>query len=260
MILTRRPFTSGANYRKIWNTETDESPLRTITREQTAALAARLAERHGDRLLVDFAMRYGNPSTASVIERLRGGGLRAHRLLPALPAVFRHHDRHRQRRGVPRADARCAGSPRIRTVPAYHDHPLYIEALARSVEEAYAGLAERPDVLVTSYHGMPERYLAEGDPYYCHCHKTTRLLRERLGPGFGEVVVTFQSRFGKEEWLKPYTVEEVARLAQAGKRRHRDHGAGLRRRLRRDAGGDPRGDPPQPSSPPAARTSPTSPA
>ena len=104
-------------------------------------------------------------------------------------------------------------------MPAYYDHPLYIEALAQSVEEAYAGLAERPDVLLTSYHGMPERYLAEGDPYFCHCHKTTRLLRDRLGPDFGEVVVAFQSRFGKEEWLKPYTVEEVARLARAGKRR-----------------------------------------
>ena len=114
---------------------------------------------------------------------------------------------------------RLRWQPAVRTVPAYHDHPLYIEALARSVEEAYAGLAERPDVLVTSYHGMPERYLAEGDPYYCHCQKTTRLLRDRLGPDFGEVVVSFQSRFGKEEWLKPYTVEEVARLAQAGRRR-----------------------------------------
>ena len=108
--------------------------------------------------------------------------------------------------------------PAFRTVPAYYDHPLYIEALAQSVEAAYAGLARRPDLLVTSYHGMPERYLREGDPYHCHCRKTTRLLRERLGCPSGEVVVTFQSRFGREEWLKPYTVEEVARLAQAGKR------------------------------------------
>ena len=103
-------------------------------------------------------------------------------------------------------------------MPAYYDHPLYIEALARSVETAYAGLDRRPDALVTSYHGMPERYLAEGDPYHCHCQVTTRLLRDRLGFATDEVVVTFQSRFGREEWLKPYTVEEVARLARAGKR------------------------------------------
>ena len=117
---------------------------------------------------------------------------------------------------------------------------------------------ERPDVLVTSYHGMPERYLREGDPYHCHCHKTTRLLRERLGSGRGEVVVSFQSRFGREEWLKPYTVEEVARLAQGGQAAHRGHGAGVLGRLRRDAGGDQRGDPRAPSSPRAARRSPTS--
>jgi len=108
--------------------------------------------------------------------------------------------------------------PAFRTVPSYHDHPLYIEALAQSVEDAYAGLPRRPDLLVTSYHGMPERYLAEGDPYHCHCRKTSRLLRERLGMPESEVVVSFQSRFGREEWLKPYTVDEVARLARAGKR------------------------------------------
>jgi ferrochelatase len=104
-------------------------------------------------------------------------------------------------------------------VPAYYDHPLYIEALAQSVERTYAGLEHRPDVLVTSYHGVPRRYLLEGDPYHCQCQKTTRLLRERLGWDRDEVVVTFQSKFGPEEWLKPYTVEEVARLAEAGKKR-----------------------------------------
>jgi ferrochelatase len=109
--------------------------------------------------------------------------------------------------------------PAVRTVPAYHDHPLYIEALAESVEEAWAALPRRPDVLVASYHGMPERYLREGDPYHCQCQKTSRLLRERLGLAEDALVTTFQSRFGSEEWLKPYTVEEVARLARAGKRR-----------------------------------------
>ena len=108
--------------------------------------------------------------------------------------------------------------PALRTVPDYHDHPLYIEALARSVEAAYAGLDRRPDLLLASYHGMPERYLREGDPYHCHCQATTRLLRDRLGFPQDELVIAFQSRFGTEEWLKPYTVEEFARLARAGKR------------------------------------------
>ena len=218
VILTRRPFTSGANFRKIWDTEADDSPLRVITRQQTAAVAARLAERHGDRLLVDFAMRYGNPSTASVIERLQAAGCERIVFFPLYPQYSATTTATANDEAF-RALMRLRWQPAVRTVPAYHDHPLYIEALARSVGEAYAGLAERPDVLVTSYHGMPERYLAEGDPYYCHCHKTTRLLRERLGPGVGEVVVSFQSRFGKEEWLKPYTVEEVARQAKAGRRR-----------------------------------------
>ena len=96
-------------------------------------------------------------------------------------------------------------------MPPYFDHPTYIEALAQSVERAYAGLNHTPDVLVASYHGMPKRYLMEGDPYHCQCQKTTRLLGERLGWDKRRIVTTFQSVFGPEEWLKPYTVEEVAR-------------------------------------------------
>lgn len=107
----------------------------------------------------------------------------------------------------------------VRTLPAYFDHPSYVEALAGSVEKAYAAMEEKPDILVASYHGMPERYLMQGDPYHCQCQKTTRLLREWLGWDKSQIVTTFQSKFGPEEWLKPYTVEEVARLAEAGKKR-----------------------------------------
>ena len=109
--------------------------------------------------------------------------------------------------------------PAARTVPAYFDRASYIEALAQSVERVYPTEADAPDVLVCSYHGVPERYLMQGDPYHCQCQKTTRLLRERLGWEKDRVVTTFQSKFGPEEWLKPYTVEEVARLAEAGKKR-----------------------------------------
>ena len=217
VILSRRPFTSGANYRRIWDTEADDSPLRVITRDQTAAVAARLADRFGDRVRTDFAMRYGNPSTASVIARLREEGCERLLFFPLYPQYSATTTATANDEAF-RALMTLRWQPAIRTVPAYYDHPLYIEALARSVETAYAGLDRRPDALVTSYHGMPERYLAEGDPYQCHCQVTTRLLRARLGFAKDEVIVTFQSRFGREEWLKPYTVEEVARLARAGRR------------------------------------------
>jgi ferrochelatase len=217
VILSKRPFTSGANYRKIWDTARDESPLLGITRDQAAAVAAQLAERHGDRVVVDFAMRYGNPSTASVVGRLKAAGCDRLVFFPLYPQYSAPTTATANDQAF-RALMALKWQPALRTVPAYYDHPLYIEALAQSVEAAYAAMPRRPDALVTSYHGMPERYLREGDPYHCQCQKTTRLLADRLGLGAGEAVVSFQSRFGSEEWLKPYTVEEMARLAQAGKR------------------------------------------
>lgn len=218
VILTKRPFTSGANYRSIWNTEDDESPLLTTTRAQARAVASQLAERHGDRVIVDFAMRYGNPSTTSVVAKLRDAGCEKIVFFPLYPQYSAPTTATANDQAF-RALMETRWQPAVRTVPAYYDHPLYIEALARSVETVYAGLDRRPDALVTSYHGMPQRYLTEGDPYHCQCRKTTRLLAERLKLADGEAVVTFQSRFGREEWLQPYTVEEVARLAQSGRKR-----------------------------------------
>ncbi len=217
VILSRRPFTSGANYDRIWNRAENESPLLTTTRAQAAAVSVRMVERHGGRVLVDFAMRYGNPSTRSVITRLQAEGCDRIVFFPLYPQYSATTTATANDEAF-RALMTLRWQPAMRTVPAYHDHPLYIEALAQSVEAAYGGLARRPDALVTSYHGMPERYLAEGDPYHCHCRKTSRLLERRLDFPTDELVVTFQSRFGKEEWLKPYTVEEVARLARGGKR------------------------------------------
>ena len=106
----------------------------------------------------------------------------------------------------------------MRTVPAYFEDPAYIQALAASVKTAYGALEVRPELLLASYHGMPQRYLEEGDPYHCQCQKTTRLLLDQLGWGTGEITTTFQSKFGPEEWLKPYTVEHVAKLAREGVR------------------------------------------
>jgi ferrochelatase len=218
VILTKRPFTSGAAYKSIWNHDAAESPLMTITKDQTAKMRESLSDRFGDRVVVDFCMRYGNPSTASKVEKLIAQGCHKILFFPLYP----HYA------GATSATAndqffRCLmkapWQPTARVVDPYYDHPKYVDALAQSVERAYGGLETRPDVLVASYHGMPERYLMQGDPYHCQCQKTSRLLRERLGWPDTEIVTTFQSRFGPEEWLKPYTVEEVARLAESGKKR-----------------------------------------
>jgi len=217
VILTKRPFTSGANYKSIWNHEAGESPLMTITKEQTAKIASQMRERHGDRIIVDFCMRYGNPSTSSKVEAMVAAGCERILFFPLYP----------QYAGATTATANDQFfralmaekvPPAARTVAEYFDHPLYIEALAQSVERAYAGMERRPDVLVASYHGMPKRYLMEGDPYHCKCQKTTRLLRERLGWAAPEIETTFQSVFGSEEWLRPYTVEHVAALARQGRK------------------------------------------
>lgn len=218
VILTKRPFSSGANYKLIWNHEKNESPLLTITKAQTAAIAESIFAKHGDGVMVDFAMRYGNPSTASKVQAMVAAGCEKVLFFPLYP----HYA------GATSATANDAffaalmkekRQPAARIVPEYFEHPAYIDALAQSVERAYANLDHRPDVLVASYHGMPIRYLMEGDPYHCHCQKTTRLLRERLGWEKTEIITTFQSVFGREEWLKPYTVKHVAELAKQGKKK-----------------------------------------
>ncbi len=213
IILTKRPFTSGAAYKSIWNEEQGESPLMTITKDQTAKIAEEMNARHGNQVMVDFCMRYGNPSTKSKVRKMVDAGCTKILFFPLYP----HYA------GATSATANDAffralmeetWQPIARTVEPYFEHPLYIEALAESVEKAYAGIEERPDILVVSYHGMPKRYLMQGDPYHCECQKTTRLLKERLGWNDTDITTTFQSVFGPEEWLKPYTVEEVARLAR----------------------------------------------
>lgn len=218
-ILSKRPFTSGKAYRSIWNDAAGESPLMTTTRSQAAKLADALHQTYGDQVVVDFCMRYGNPSTRSRVREMVAAGCRRILFFPLYP----------QYAGATSATANDQffralmdepWQPTARVVEPYFEHPLYIEALAASVERAYAEAARRPEILVVSYHGMPQRYLTQGDPYHCQCRKTTRLLQERLGWAKTEITSAFQSVFGPEEWLRPYTVEEVARLARdEGKRR-----------------------------------------
>ncbi|SNR36692.1 ferrochelatase [Puniceibacterium sediminis] len=217
VILTKRPFSSGKNYKSIWNEEAGESPLMTITKNQTRALAASMQERYGDQVMVDFCMRYGNPSTKSKVREMVEAGCHKILFFPLYPHYAGATSATANDEFF-RALMNEKWQPTARTVDPYFEHPQYIEALAQSIETAYAKLEKKPDILCCSYHGMPLRYLMEGDPYHCQCQKTTRLLRERLGWAETEIKTTFQSKFGPEEWLQPYTVEEVARLAADGKK------------------------------------------
>ena len=213
IILTKRPFTSGANYKTIWNTEANESPLMTITKEQVAALRDRATGLWGDRVMVEFCMRYGNPSTEAVVDRMVKAGCDRILFLPLYPQYAGATSATANDQFF-RALMKQVWQPAARTVAPYFDRPDYIAALAGSVTRALNGRVPRK--LVASYHGMPKRYLMQGDPYHCQCQKTSRLLRERLGWPEGVIDTTFQSVFGREEWLKPYTVEHVAELARQG--------------------------------------------
>jgi len=218
IILTSRPFRSGAAYKTIWNNEANESPLATITKQQTAKITDAMNKRYGDQVVVDYCMRYGNPPTPAKVQEMVDAGCHKILFFPLYPHYAGATSATANDQFF-RALMQQKWQPTARVVDPYFEHPKYIQALAQSVERAYADLDEKPDVLVCSYHGLPKRYLLEGDPYHCQCAKTTRLLKERLGWGDSEIVTTFQSKFGPEEWLKPYTVEEVARLAEDGKKK-----------------------------------------
>jgi ferrochelatase len=219
IILTSRPFRSGAAYKSIWNEDQGESPLMTITKAQTAKIKDRAHELYGDNVVVDFAMRYGNPSTKSNVREMVAKGCSKILFFPLYPHYAGATSATANDQFF-RALMKEKWQPIARVVEPYFDDTAYIDALAQSVEKAYAEAENKPDVLVCSYHGVPKRYLMQGDPYHCQCQKTTRLLKERLGWADTDIMTTFQSKFGPEEWLKPYTVEEVARLAEEdGKKR-----------------------------------------
>jgi len=215
VILTKRPFSSGLAYRGIWNKEFNESPLLTITRNQAKKIRNYFTKNYGGKILVDFCMRYGNPSTYKAIKGLKDSGCEKIVFFPlypqyAAPTSATANDQ------VFRTLMKMNWQPAIRTVPAYYDNPKYIEVLASSIESAYRGSKRKPEHLVVSYHGVPERYLIAGDPYHCQCQKTTRLLAECLGWKREKLTTTFQSKFGPEKWIGPATVDFVAELAEKG--------------------------------------------
>ena len=212
LVLTTRPKKSAHAYRQVW-TEAG-SPLAAITAEQ----AARLQERLGGGVRVAYAMRYGNPGIAAELRKLVEAGCERILLAPLYPqysaattatVVDKAADALRAMRW----------QPALRTLPAYHDDPLYIEALAKDLARQLDALAFEPEVLLLSFHGMPERTLHLGDPYHCQCRKTARLLEEALARPRLRTVTTFQSRFGRAKWLEPATADVLAQAAGEGTRR-----------------------------------------
>jgi ferrochelatase len=214
VILTIRPGRKGRDYDKIWNQARNESPLKTITRAQSGKLEEML-EKVDRRIRVDWAMRYGNPSIRSRLEALAAQDCERILIVPLYPQyaaattatvcdeVFRSLERTRFQ-------------PSLRFAAPYYAEPSYIDALANSLNAELAKLKFKPELVIASFHGMPEAYVAKGDPYYSHCAETTALLRRKLKLDEERLILTFQSRFGRAEWLKPYTDATVKSLAVRG--------------------------------------------
>lgn len=208
-VLTTRPAKSAHAYGQIWTPE--GSPLAVVTRDQAAAVQAAF----GDSVMVDWAMRYGNPSVEEKLTAMKAAGCDRILIAPLYPqysgaTTATGFDE------VARVLSRMRWQPAIRTLPAYHDDPAYIGALKASIEAGLRDLPFTPDAVLASFHSMPERTLHLGDPYHCHCQKTARLLSEALGR---EVLVSFQSRLGRAKWLEPATDTTLAALPGKGVKR-----------------------------------------
>ena len=214
VILPIRSRRKARDYQKIWNNEKNESPFKTITRSQSEKLAG-ILEPLGKHVIVDWAMRYASPSIASRLEVLATWGCDRILVMPLYPQysaattatvcdeVFRFLLRQRRQ-------------PAVRVLPAYYDDPYYIEVLASSLMAELRSLPFTPDVIVASYHGMPQEYVRKGDPYESQCVRTTQLLRQKLGFDENKLMLTYQSRFGRAKWLEPFTINTVKTLARKG--------------------------------------------
>jgi ferrochelatase len=216
IILRIRPRRKARDYRKIWNLEKNESPLKTITRAQSDKLAASIADH--DHVVVDWAMRYGNPSIRSRIEALTAQGCDRLLVVPLYPQ-YSAATSATVCDEVFRVLSEMRAQPILRVTPPYYDDPDYIEALATSINAHLATLPFQPEQIVASFHGMPQKYVDKGDPYQAQCIATTDALRKRMGLEPSKLVLTFQSRFGFDQWLQPYTDKTIEQLAKAGTRR-----------------------------------------
>jgi ferrochelatase len=213
VILTIRPGRKGKDYDKIWNREKNESPLRTITRSQAEKLGATFAADR--RIVVDWAMRYGTPSIPSRLDALKAQGCDRILVVPLYPQYAAATTATVCDKTFD-ALSTMRWQPTVRFAPPYYDDPVYIDALAASLQASLAKLAFKPEVILASFHGIPKEYVSKGDPYQAQCIETIRLLRARLGLDQAKLMLTFQSRFGPAEWLTPYTDETVKSLATRG--------------------------------------------
>jgi ferrochelatase len=216
VILRTRPRRKARDYLKIWNTERDESPLKTITRAQSEKLARSIADH--DHVEVDWAMRYGNPSIASGIAALTALGCDRLLVVPLYPQ-YSAATSATVCDEVFRVLAGMRAQPTLRVSPPYYDDAGYIDALAVSIDAHLKTLDFQPELIVASFHGMPQKYIDAGDPYQAQCVATTDALRQRMGLEAPKLLLTFQSRFGYDQWLKPYTDKTIAQLAKDGVRR-----------------------------------------
>jgi ferrochelatase len=216
VILQVRPGRKARDYRKIWNTEKNESPLKTITRAQSEKLAAAIADH--DHVVVDWAMRYGNPSIASRIEALTAQGCDRLLVVPLYPQ-YSAATSATVCDEVFRVLAGMRAQPTVRVTPPYYVDEEYIEALAISIDAHLKTLPFQPELILASFHGMPQKYIDKGDPYQAQCVATMDALRRRMGLDASKLMLTFQSRFGFDAWLQPYTDKTIEQLAKDGVRR-----------------------------------------
>jgi ferrochelatase len=214
IILTVRPGRKGRDYEKIWNRDRNESPLKTITRSQSDKLDE-ILDKVDKRIRVDWAMRYGNPSIRSRLEALAAQDCDRFLIVPLYPQ-YAAATTATVCDEVFRVLSRMRFQPAVRVAAPYYAEPAYIDALAVSLNASLAKLPFKPEIIVASYHGMPEDYVAKGDPYLKQCGETTVLLRKKLKLDESRLIMTFQSRFGTAEWIKPYTDATVRSLAERG--------------------------------------------
>ena len=210
IILNTRPKKTAAKYATIWMPE--GSPLRVHTEKQAVLLQGYLGERTKAPFVVDYAMRYGNPSIASVLHKLKEQNCQRILVVPMYPQ-YAASSTGTAFDGVYREMLKIRNTPGLRTIRNFHDHSGYIKALANNIND-YWMKNGRPEKLVMSFHGLPQFSLDKGDPYHCECHKTGRMLAQELGLKSGQYFLSFQSRFGKAEWLKPYTTTTLKELGK----------------------------------------------
>jgi ferrochelatase len=216
IILRIRPGRKARDYQKIWNREKNESRLKTITRAQSEKLADAISDH--DHVVVDWAMRYGNPSIRSRIDALMSQGCDRLLVVPLYPQ-YSAATSATVCDEVFRVLGDMRAQPTLRVTPPYYDDPDYIEALAVSINAHLATLPFQPEIIVASFHGMPQKYVDKGDPYQAQCIATTDALRKRMGLDASKLKLTFQSRFGFDAWLQPYTDKTMEQLAKDGVRR-----------------------------------------